>query len=649
MQSGVDKLQMNLSADDPVRYDPSSFGQDVSKRLHVQSGGSSSIDNAYAVDHHHQHHLHHHVHHHERFSPSPPNSTAPTTGTTTTPTSLSNTSASPDNESKMASRQASERMLSLPESQHEESPPYMHIPSQQSFSESLNAHENDAGLGLQPKYNTSAFPVAIKLLVSNSVAGSIIGRAGQTISEMQIQSRTRIKLSQTGDFYPGTQDRVCLVQGEHEPVKLALRLLLERLYMVQEHQHSQHLTWQMQKQPGMVAPAFDFIVRLLVPSSSCGMIIGKSGSNIKYLEETTGVTSVRLSPKEGGEYAYQTSALAAATSERAVTITGTQLDSCLKCLYLILDGMTVHPDISRYTNMTTSYLRVVSDAVPSYNPSPATLRPVLVPGPPPSPRHSTSEHHIWDGMPLGPSYPVLGPRMLGRRIMSSPDLPGLFMSHQMSETHTPERLAPYPPPFPAIPEPRTPTGNHPLYLMPSIEGIPELPINHILHSSSAPDLLALQLESMQLSPHPSTPGAAAKDMPSFVPQTPTMTAPGCYQVQILVPDTMIGSILGRAGRSLTELQMMTGTRIKISQRGEYMPGTRSRVVTIRGPTAQSVWQAQYMMSQRVFVPPTATMGMGSYNAACAPVPMSFPEMAPQEDTLALIHPHAQSESHHHPL
>eukprot|EP00533_Pseudo-nitzschia_delicatissima_P006046 CAMPEP_0116111586 /NCGR_PEP_ID=MMETSP0327-20121206/18527_1 /TAXON_ID=44447 /ORGANISM="Pseudo-nitzschia delicatissima, Strain B596" /LENGTH=218 /DNA_ID=CAMNT_0003604833 /DNA_START=128 /DNA_END=780 /DNA_ORIENTATION=+ len=119
------------------------------------------------------------------------------------------------------------------------------------------------------KPHSTSYQSAIKLMVSNNVAGSIIGRAGQTISELQTQSSARIKLSQTGDYYPGTQ----------------------------EQQHTQH-SWQPRKGTN-AAGGFDFVVRLLVPSSSCGMIIGKGGANIKHMEETSGVASVRLSPKEG--------------------------------------------------------------------------------------------------------------------------------------------------------------------------------------------------------------------------------------------------------------------------------------------------------------------------------------------------------------
>ena len=106
------------------------------------------------------------------------------------------------------------------------------------------ADEQDFSQSPGAPHNVAAYPSAVKLLVSNNVAGSIIGRAGQTISELQTESCARIKLSQTGDYYPGTQDRVCLVQGQPDNVKLAVRLLLERFYALQEQQHTQHKAWQ---------------------------------------------------------------------------------------------------------------------------------------------------------------------------------------------------------------------------------------------------------------------------------------------------------------------------------------------------------------------------------------------------------------------
>lgn len=585
--------------------------------------------------------------------PSPQSSSAPTTGTTTTPTSVENAPPSDRGHGLNYPRDQ------LPQTGDSSWMPSMYDGTQQT--DPSDAYAEQQG----QRYNPANYPTALKLLVSNNVAGSIIGRGGQTISELQMQSSTRIKLSQTGDYYPGTQDRVCLVQGEPDNVKSALRLVLERLYMLQEHQHSQHMAWQLQKQKGGVAPAFDFVVRLLVPSSSCGMIIGKSGQNIKFMEETTGVSSVRLSPKDSNDGGFPSASIIAATSERVVTVTGASLAGCVQCLHLIVDGMMAHPEIFRYANMTTSYSRIVPDAFVAAN----TSRQILVPMT--SPRHSAPDHHLWDSIQglqaASPYGNMAGPP--ARRIASSPDLANIMMSHQrgiVSEPRTPDRLSGYATglggggPFPSslhMPPSPSPGLQQPLYLIPQQQRAVDSPsvsdlgpfgssgVQGVHHSMSAPDLLAFQMDqSMHLSspplPPPSTipvhhhsssqaplqpppppqplQGSPTEFSEGLLPQVPQMTGPGCFSAQVYVPDTMIGSILGRGGRALTELQMLSGTRIRISQRGEYMPGTRARIVNIRGPTAQCVWQAQYMMSQRMVLPPTAVSSPGSPSSYASP-------------------------------
>jgi predicted RNA-binding protein YlqC (UPF0109 family) len=470
------------------------------------------------------------------------------------------------------------------------------------------------------RFNPCNYTAAIKILVSNNVAGSIIGKAGQTISEFQGKSSTRIKLSQTGDYYPGTQDRVCLVQGEPENVKTALKLILERLFMLQEHQHTQQAEWQQrQKNAAVTRPAFNFLIRLLVPSTSCGMLIGKSGSNIKHMEETTGVCSVRLSPKDSIDTGYPSPSNVVATSERIVTVTGPILESCWRCLCLVVDAMLVNPDVCRYTNMTTSYTRVGSLVV-----NPSGARPMLMT----IPSQRLSPVQLW-GVNSVDQYDPAGPTP--RRIASSPDLiAGIIPSHHPGLL-TPERhvrsVIHSQGSFSSQGSIHT---NYPAYMTPSTQILhresmvrtiqmqksdDNLGHHHghanVLHSHSAPDLLAIQLErSMHISAQPlpySPPQQAPHE--TFALQPPTLAGPDCFVAQVLVPDNMIGSILGRGGRALTELQMLTSTRIRVSQREEYMPGTRSRMVQIRGQTAQSVWQAQYMMNQRMILPPTAVTGV----------------------------------------
>ena len=466
------------------------------------------------------------------------------------------------------------------------------------------------------RYNPGAYPSAIKLLVSNNVAGSIIGRAGQTIMDLQTQSSARIKLSQTGDFYPGTQDRVCLVQGQLENVKTAVTLLVDRLYKLQEQQHSQHLSRQ-PNQNDSASLGFDFVVRLLVPTSSCGMIIGKAGSNIKHMEETSGVSSVRLSPKESSDPSSPSAAVVSGTSERVVTLTGPTMESCLKCIHIVLDGMMAHHEICRYSNMTTSYSRVVMPG--SFNPLPQAARQVLV-----VPTSANQEPGMWDTQ--GQYNPFVG-----RRSNSSPELTGPMIWDQRG---IPPRIAAEPPAAPiARHVPREPIQQYnqgftdmppsfshemPPLMHTSARGpnsnpqqlyvLPNPTPNQIdqaamSNSTSAPDLLALQMqEKLLLS---SSPTSNPVDYTNFVPQHP-QSAPAAFTAQVVVPDTMIGSILGRGGRTLNELQMQSNTRIRISQRGEYVPGTRNRIVTIRGSSAHNVSLAQYLMSQHMVLPPTAT-------------------------------------------
>uniref|UniRef100_A0A7S1BMC0 K Homology domain-containing protein n=1 Tax=Corethron hystrix TaxID=216773 RepID=A0A7S1BMC0_9STRA len=70
----------------------------------------------------------------------------------------------------------------------------------------------------------------LKVLLSNNLAGSIIGRNGQSISDLQARSGCRIKLSQSGDTFPGTGERVCLIQGEGvNAVREAVALVLAKV------------------------------------------------------------------------------------------------------------------------------------------------------------------------------------------------------------------------------------------------------------------------------------------------------------------------------------------------------------------------------------------------------------------------------------
>lgn len=65
-----------------------------------------------------------------------------------------------------------------------------------------------------------------------------------------------------------------------------------------------------------------------------------------------------------------------------------------------------------------------------------------------------------------------------------------------------------------------------------------------------------------------------------------------------VPESIVGAIIGPGGRSLVEIQQMSGVTIHISKKGVYAPGTTNRKVTICG-SASGIAMANYLMQQRI--------------------------------------------------
>ena len=106
-----------------------------------------------------------------------------------------------------------------------------------------------------------------------------------------------------------------------------------------------------------------FIIRILVTSMCCGMIIWRGGPNIKSMKEKSEVSYLQLSPNEhkiiiGGS--------TMSMSERIMTITGLDLTSCANCVRIIVNDTAQNPEISRYINMTTCYSKNLPTISSSY-------------------------------------------------------------------------------------------------------------------------------------------------------------------------------------------------------------------------------------------------------------------------------------------
>ncbi|KAH7415936.1 hypothetical protein KP509_14G067500 [Ceratopteris richardii] len=135
----------------------------------------------------------------------------------------------------------------------------------------------------------------LRFLISNATAGSVIGKGGATISELQSKSGAKIQLSRNHEYFPGTTDRVVHLSGSTYQIVAAFKLILSKI---------QDETEDLEPKANQV--------RLVIPHLFCGAIIGKGGATIRTLMEESGAV-IKLSSLER---------TAANLQDRIVSITG---------------------------------------------------------------------------------------------------------------------------------------------------------------------------------------------------------------------------------------------------------------------------------------------------------------------------------------
>ena len=79
---------------------------------------------------------------------------------------------------------------------------------------------------------------------------------------------------------------------------------------------------------------------------------------------------------------------------------------------------------------------------------------------------------------------------------------------------------------------------------------------------------------------------------------PSMNVEGNHKMEVEIGDNIVGAILGHGGKSLVEIQRISGANIQISKKGIFAPGTRNRIVTITG-SPNAVQTAQYLIDQQI--------------------------------------------------
>uniref|UniRef100_G3U5M9 NOVA alternative splicing regulator 2 n=1 Tax=Loxodonta africana TaxID=9785 RepID=G3U5M9_LOXAF len=452
----------------------------------------------------------------------------------------------------------------------------------------------------------------LKVLIPSYAAGSIIGKGGQTIVQLQKETGATIKLSKSKDFYPGTTERVCLVQGTAEALNAVHSFIAEKVREIPQAMTKPEVVNILQPQTTMnpdrakqtlenenkttkglsrdpaISLSLPTQAKLIVPNST-GLIIGKGGATVKAVMEQSGAW-VQLSQKPEGIN----------LQERVVTVSG-EPEQVHKAVSAIVQKVQEDPQSSSCLNI--SYANVagpVANSNPTGSPyaSPADVLPaaaaasaaaasgLLGPAglagvgafsPPPCPAFSGTDllGHQHSALTTLASYGYKNSLGLG---LNSAAASGVLAA--VAAGANPAAAA---------------AANLPSVLRGGGRGWAS-------RRGGALGSFALAAAANGYLGAGAGGGAGGGGGPlvaaAFLTAEKLAAESAKELVEIAVPENLVGAILGKGGKTLVEYQELTGARIQISKKGEFLPGTRNRRVTITGSPA-ATQAAQYLISQRV--------------------------------------------------
>ncbi|KFQ07019.1 RNA-binding protein Nova-1, partial [Leptosomus discolor] len=360
--------------------------------------------------------------------------------------------------------------------------------------------------------------------------------------------------------FAGTTERVCLIQGTVEALNAVHGFIAEKIREMPQNVAKTEPVSILQPQttvnPDRIkqtlpssptttksSPSDPMTtsranqVKIIVPNSTAGLIIGKGGATVKAIMEQSGAW-VQLSQKPDGIN----------LQERVVTVSG-EPEQNRKAVELIIQKIQEDPQSGSCLNI--SYANVTG--------------PVANSNPTGSPYANTAE--------------VLPTAAAAAGLLGHANLAGVAA-------------------FPAVLSGFT--GNDLVAITSALNTLASYGYNLNtlgLGLSQAAATGACSLAAATAATNGYF-GAASPLAASAILGTEKSTDGSKDVVEIAVPENLVGAILGKGGKTLVEYQELTGARIQISKKGEFVPGTRNRKVTITG-TPAATQAAQYLITQRI--------------------------------------------------
>ncbi|NXL94846.1 PCBP4 protein, partial [Alectura lathami] len=155
-----------------------------------------------------------------------------------------------------------------------------------------------------PEEPELSITLTLRMLMHGKEIGSIIGKKGETVKRIREQSSARITISEGS-----CPERITTITGSTDAVFRAVSMIAFKL---EEDLGAG-------SGDGMAAGRAPVTLRLVIPASQCGSLIGKAGAKIREIRESTGA-QVQVA----GD-------LLPNSTERAVTVSGVP-DTIIQCV-----------------------------------------------------------------------------------------------------------------------------------------------------------------------------------------------------------------------------------------------------------------------------------------------------------------------------
>ncbi|XP_017049160.1 poly(rC)-binding protein 2 isoform X2 [Drosophila ficusphila] len=400
-----------------------------------------------------------------------------------------------------------------------------------------NNTSSSAG-GASIKHEDPSVTLTIRLIMQGKEVGSIIGKKGEIVNRFREESGAKINISDGS-----CPERIVTVSGTTNAIFSAFTLITKKFEEFND--------------VGKVGKT-QIPIRLIVPASQCGSLIGKSGSKIKEIRQTTGC-SIQVA-----------SEMLPNSTERAVTLSGSA-EQITQCIYQICLVMLESPP---------------RGATIPYRPKPQVTGPVILANGQAFTIQGNYAVPTQETCPVFPLALATGGLHAGISGLADPLLKGAHLQGAIPAHHHHLQQMPD-------------VAKNPLASLAALglAGMNQAGTGGINHTGEL-SASAARCQTDFQSNLGSAPAALAALAGSQLRTANPANRAQQQQHEMTVSNDLIGCIIGKGGTKIAEIRQISGAMIRISNCEEREGGNTDRTITISG-NPDSVALAQYLINMSV--------------------------------------------------